>query len=261
MNEHTSTLLTNGLSFSYGNTVALKNVSIDVPAGQFVALLGANGAGKSTLFSIVTGLYAAHAGSVVVTGHDLRKQTLAALAGMGVVFQRTTLDTDLTVAQNLRYAAALQGIARSEAKARIEKSLQNHSLIGMASRKITALSGGQRRRVELARALLHRPKLLLLDEPTVGLDLQSREEFVTHVKQLCQQQGTGVLWATHLMDEVSDHDRAYVLHRGEIIAQGKVSALLAEHDAANVSALFNSLVEGASSASAAQQRNNLSGSA
>lgn len=233
-------LLTDNLTFSYGSHKALDGVAVEVPEGQFVALLGANGAGKTTFFSIVTGLYAAHAGTVSVVGKDLRKDTLKALAAMGVVFQRSTLDMDLTVIQNLRYAAALQGIPKAEATVRIDDGIQQHGLSGIEKNKITALSGGQKRRVELARALLHRPSLLLLDEPTVGLDMQSRNDFVQHVKALCKEKGTGVLWATHLMDEVSAEDLVVFLHRGRVINKGKVADLLTEHEVDDVAELFNS---------------------
>jgi ABC-2 type transport system ATP-binding protein len=168
-------LSVNALEFSYGRYPALKQVSVQVPGGRFVVLIGANGAGKTTFFSIVTGLYAAHQGSITVMGHDLRSNTLRALASMGVVFQRSTLDMDLTINQNLHYSAALHGIERREAKRRIDEGLQQHGLSDLDARKVASLSGGQRRRVELARALLHKPNLLLLDEPTVGLDLQSRQ--------------------------------------------------------------------------------------
>lgn len=210
--------------------------------GRFVALLGANGAGKSTLFSIITGLYAAQQGSVAVTGFDLRNNTLKALASMGVVFQRSTLDMDLTINQNLQYSAALLNIGKSDAIQRIAAGLKLHGLADLGNRKITSLSGGQRRRVELTRALLHKPKLLLLDEPTVGLDLQSRAEFVSHVKSLCKEQNTGVLWATHLMDEVAQEDLVYILDQGEIIVSGQLSNLLEQHSVDDVTDLFNKLV-------------------
>ena len=230
------------ISFSYGQTKALSKASLQVPEGGFVALLGANGAGKTTLFSIVTGLYAPQEGSVSVKGHALRTDTLNALANMGVVFQRPTVDMDLSVVQNLRYAADLQGIPRKEAKLRISQGIEQHGLTGFEKRKISALSGGQRRRVELARALLHRPALLLLDEPTVGLDLQSRSDFVAHVKSLCQDVGTGVLWATHLMDEVVTDDDVYILDKGEMIEHGTVAELNCKHGVADITAVFNSLV-------------------
>ena len=172
----------------------------------------------------------------------VRSNTLQALAAMGIVFQRTTLDMDLSINQNLRYSAALHGIDGRDARQRIDEGLQLHGLSGLGERKIASLSGGQRRRVELARALLHQPSLLLLDEPTVGLDIQSRADFVAHVKGLCIEKNTGVLWATHLMDEVAADDLVYILDQGEIIAAGELAGLLRDHAADNATELFNALV-------------------
>lgn len=227
------------LSFDYGRVRALDDVSLRIEAGEFVALLGANGAGKSTFFSLVTGLYSAPRGDIRVKGHDLRRETLRALANMGVVFQKPTVDMDLSVLQNLRYAADLQGIARREAGLRIDEGLERHELVSFARRKVGSLSGGQRRRVELCRALLHRPALVLLDEPTVGLDLNSRADFVSHVKSLCRDQGTGVLWATHLMDEVAMDDTLYLLHKGRITGHGRLDQLLETHALDNLTDLFH----------------------
>jgi ABC-2 type transport system ATP-binding protein len=241
-------LRVNDLHFSYGATRALSGATITVPKGQFVVLLGANGAGKSTLFSIVTGLYSADSGSVSIMGHDLRRHTLDALANIGVVFQRPTLDMDLSVAQNLRYYAALQGIPRREARQRIDAALVTHGLAEYANRKAASLSGGQKRRVELARALLHEPKLLLLDEPTVGLDLQSRTDFVAHVRQLCRDYNVGVLWATHLVDEVEDSDLVIIVHKGKVIADGEVSALRQRYTADSTTALFRAAIDDADAA-------------
>ncbi len=234
-------LQTESVCFSYGQTKALHNVSVTVPAGHFVALLGANGAGKTTLFSIITGLYAAGSGSVSIAGFDLQANTLPALAKIGVVFQRTTLDLDLTVMQNLMYACALHGINKKAARSRIEEGLQVHGLDGLLKRKAGSLSGGQRRRVELCRALLHRPSLLLLDEPTVGLDLSSRSSFVEHVKSLCHTRQTGVLWATHLLDEISNTDDLYILNRGELVSSGVVGELLQSAGVSDIAALFNAV--------------------
>lgn len=231
------------LSFSYGSHKALDSINMTVPPGRFVGLLGANGAGKSTLYSILTGLYSASGGSVVVNGHDIRQNTLAALAAMGVVFQRTTLDMDLTVLQNLTYAASLHGLGKHECNERIERGITRHGLVGLEKRRVAALSGGQRRRVELARAWLHEPAILLLDEPTVGLDYQSRSSFIEHVKSLCSEQGVSVLCATHLMDEVCIDDAVYVLDKGKIVGHGEVSNLLEEHSMPNVAELFGHLIQ------------------
>lgn len=227
------------VEYNYKQIKALDKVSLTVDRGRFAALLGANGAGKTTLFSIITGLYQAQAGSVSVMDHSLVSEPLKALACLGVVFQKSTLDMDLTVIQNLRYASDLQGLTRTDAKEKIDSAIALHDMADYTDRKVGALSGGQKRRVELARALLHNPSLLLLDEPTVGLDMASRTEFVSHVKSLCQSQQTGVLWATHLMDEVSADDDVYILDSGSIVLEGEVGELLAEHNAADIGDLFH----------------------
>ncbi len=236
-------LAVEGLSYAWGQTRALDGVSFSVPAGRFTGLVGPNGAGKTTLFSIVTGLFRAASGSVRVRGHEIGRETGAALGALGVVFQQPTLDADLSVEQNLAYFAALHGIARREARARIEAGLGRHGLEGFAKRRAGSLSGGQRRRVELARALLHAPSLLLMDEPTVGLDMPSRTSFVEHVHALAADEGVGVLWATHLVDEIRADDLVHVLHRGRLLGGGTLGALSAEHGATDVAALVEALVD------------------
>ena len=242
MSDKDHSLSATNISFSYANKKALNDVSLQVGCGRFVALLGANGAGKTTLFSIITGLYRAHSGSVKVMGYELGQETLQALANMGVVFQKSTLDMDLTVNQNLRYASELHGMSRSDGRKRITEAIDRHNMQEYQHQKVSNLSGGQKRRVELARALLHNPSLVLLDEPTVGLDLASRAEFVSHVKSLCQSQQTGVLWATHLMEEVALDDDVYILNQGEIVASGTAAELIQEHEVSDVTALFNTIV-------------------
>ena len=227
--------------FRYGTVVALDSVSLSVPSGRFVCLLGANGAGKTTLFSIATGLFAARKGRVVVRGHDLVRETSAALRHVGVVFQRPTLDADLTVRQNLAYFADLHGLGRNDARQRIDNTLERHDLRDLEERAAGSLSGGQRRRVELARALLHRPSLVLLDEPTVGLDAPSRSEFCRHVRALAREEGVGILWATHLMDEVESSDRVCVLAGGRVIADDEVTELMKTHDTTSVTSLVREL--------------------
>ncbi|MGD9669345.1 MAG: ATP-binding cassette domain-containing protein [Hyphomicrobiaceae bacterium] len=221
-------LYVNGVSHSFGEKKALDNVSLQVPQGAFTVLLGLNGAGKSTLFSLITRLYDNVSGEIRILGHDVRRQPTLALQRLGVVFQSRTLDADLTLAQNLRYHAALHGIGSSEARVRSNEALVTVSLADRATEKIRNLSGGQARRVEIARSLLHKPNLLLLDEPTVGLDIGSRESVVSIVRSLVETRGLGVLWATHLIDEINQTDCIVLLHRGRVLFAGSVPELLAQ---------------------------------
>ncbi len=220
----TSGLSACGLAFRYGDREALKGVSFEIPKGAFCALLGPNGAGKSTLVSLLTRLLVAPGGEIAIAGHDLRVAPGPALGALGVVFQQPTLDMDLTVRQNLAYFAALHALPRSQTAARTEVALDRLGMRDRADEKVRALNGGHRRRTELARALLHDPQVLLLDEPTVGLDAAARAAITDHVHDLAEQ-GLCVLWATHLTDEVRDSDRLLVLHRGEILEDGTAGAI------------------------------------
>src|SRR5690349_7931584 len=192
--EETAPALTiSGVSHSFGRREVLKSVSLEVPAGRFVALLGPNGAGKTTLFSIATRLYANRAGRVAIFGHDLARSPTPALRELGVVFQSKTLDPDLTVRQNLAYHAALHGLAGRAVRQRIEALLAQAGLGERIDDKVRVLSGGQARRAEIARSLVHSPRLLLLDEPTVGLDLAARTAIVEAVRRLVRDSATAVL--------------------------------------------------------------------
>ena len=216
------------LSYAYTrSTRALDKVGFAAPPGVVTALLGPNGAGKTTLMALVTRLFAPAEGRIAVCGFDLETRTREALASMGVVFQRLTLDLDLTVDQNLRYAATLQGLPPSLARERIAEAADRLGLADRRGAMVRTLSGGYKRRVELARALLHRPRLLVLDEPTVGLDIDSRTRIVEHVHGLCREQGLAVLWATHLIDEIWPGDRVVVLHRGQVRAAGTLEEVTA----------------------------------
>lgn len=215
----TQGLAARDLSFYYGDKLALDGVGFDVAPGQFCALLGPNGAGKSTLVSLLTRLLVAPSGDISIAGHDLRTVPRRALAELGVVFQQPTLDLSLSVRQNLSYFAALHGLPRSEVPGRIDQALDRLDMRARGDEKARALNGGHRRRMELARALLHEPKVLLLDEPTVGLDAAARHAITDHVHDLADQ-GLCVLWTTHLTDEVRDSDRLLVLHQGKMIEAG-----------------------------------------
>lgn len=233
-----------GLNFSYGKKQVLKNITIEIKAGECCILLGPNGAGKSTLFSLITRLYAYKEGRIRLAGFDIHKQTLKALAQLGVVFQQTTLDLDLTVQQNLRYHAALQGIGRKKANIGIQEQLERLGMYGRRTEIVRVLNGGHRRRVEIARALMHKPKVLLLDEPTVGLDVSSRQSIVKHVHQLSQSGGLAVLWATHLMDEIESSDKIVVIHEGEVKAQGIRDDIIQQAGVGNIKDAFFSLTQG-----------------
>ncbi|MEW8047202.1 MAG: ATP-binding cassette domain-containing protein, partial [Candidatus Thiodiazotropha sp.] len=172
---------------------------------------------------------------------DLHSQTRKALAQLGVVFQQPTLDLDLSLMQNLRYHCALQGLDIEELKTRMRTVLDEIELGERADDKVRALSGGQRRRVELVRALLHQPRLLLADEPTVGLDIHSRQAILQQVRKRCREDGIGVLWATHLVDEVDTEDRLVVLHDGKVLAHGSARQIMQEAGTDSVKQAFNSL--------------------
>ncbi len=229
-----------GVSYGYTRAVkALNQVGFTVPRGEFTALLGPNGAGKTTLMALITHLFAAETGRIAVCGHDLRHAPRAALAAMGVVFQRPTLDLDLSVTQNLHYAAALYGMRRPAE--RIAEVLARLRLLDRAGSKVRTLSGGMKRRVEIGRALLHRPRLLVLDEPTVGLDIESRREIVGHVHALCREEELAVLWATHLIDEIEPGDRVVLLHRGRVQATGGIDEVVGAAGAMDLGAAYEQL--------------------
>jgi ABC-2 type transport system ATP-binding protein len=211
---------------TYGAIRAVDGVSLAAHPGEFVALLGPNGAGKSTLFQLLSGLFAADSGRIQVMGHDMSRNPVPALASLGIVFQQPTLDLELSVTGNLLFHAGLHGMNRAVAKDRIAKELMRLGLADRAHDKSADLSGGNRRRVELARALLHDPRVLLMDEPTVGLDPLSRSELLKLLLAMRRERSVAILWATHLCDEVADADRVIVMHRGKIRADTTPRELL-----------------------------------
>lgn len=214
-------LAVEAITHDWGARRALDAVTFSVARGQFCALLGPNGAGKSTLYGLLTRLFTPRAGAIFVAGHDLARNPRVALARIGVVFQQPTIDLDLTVQRNLLYFAALHGLSGREAEARVAAALERLGMADRAGEKAAALNGGHRRRMEIARALVHLPSVLLLDEPTVGLDAAARAAIVDHVHRLAAEDGLTVLWATHLVDEVRTRDRLVVLHHGRVLAAGK----------------------------------------
>jgi ABC-2 type transport system ATP-binding protein len=239
------------LSHSFGPRKVLDDVSFSVMPGDFTVLLGPNGAGKTTLIALITRLYHCKTGRISVLGNDMWRHPSAALAKIGVVFQQSTLDLDLTVGQNLYYHTALHGMARRQAKARIEAELARINMLDRLNDKARELSGGQRRRVELARALLHEPAFLLLDEPTAGLDIETRPLLLEHVRRLCAERQLAALWTTHLIEEAGSDAKVVVLNQGKILADGPVAAVVASTGAGDLHGAFDHLTKSAATARAA----------
>lgn len=239
--EGTPALVVSGVSHSFGDRKVLDRVSLTVSQGAFVVLLGLNGAGKSTLFSLITRLYDNVSGEISIRGFDVRRRPSQALQRLGVVFQSRTLDVDLTLMQNLKYHAALHGFSGRAATNLASQALELVGLADRADEKVRALSGGQLRRVEIGRSMMHHPDLLLLDEATVGLDLGSRESVTKIVRDLVARHHLGVLWATHLMDEVLPTDQVVILHKGVVRYNGPVPQLLTLTGTSSVREAFRSV--------------------
>src|SRR5215472_1510436 len=236
--KSTPALLLDKVVKTYGPIRAVDGVSLKALPGEFIALLGPNGAGKSTLFQLLSGLFTADSGRIEVMGHDMSRDPVPALAELGIVFQQPTLDLELTVTANLLFHAGLHGMPRATALARIAQELGQLDLKDRAHDKTAQLSGGNRRRVELARALLHHPRLLLMDEPTVGLDPASRSDLLKQLLAMRRDRGVAILWATHLCDEVPDADRVIVLHKGKVLADTTPAKLVEKSGKATVEEAF-----------------------
>jgi ABC-2 type transport system ATP-binding protein len=231
-------LLLDNVVKTFGAIRAVDGVSLKASAGEFIALLGPNGAGKTTLFQLLSGLFVPDSGRIEIMGHDMLHKPVPALAKLGIVFQQPTLDLELTVTGNLLFHAGLHGIPRAVAKARIESELVRLGLADRAHDKAGQLSGGNRRRVELARALLVEPRVLLMDEATVGLDPASRGDLLKLILTMRTERSVAVLWATHLCDEVPDADRVIVLHRGKVLADATPREFIAGAGAATIEQAF-----------------------
>ncbi|MDH4248966.1 MAG: ATP-binding cassette domain-containing protein [Deltaproteobacteria bacterium] len=229
------------ISKAYGPNPVLSSVSLSVCAGEFSVLLGPNGAGKTTLFNLITALFYPDSGWVKIHGFETARQPVSALGRVGVVFQQPTLDLSLTGRQNLLFHADLHGIPYALAYPRMMEEAERLSIAPRLNEKAAHLNGGHRRRLELIRALLHRPSVLLLDEPTAGLDMDTRTLLVRHIRSLCERENTAVLWATHLLEEVAGADNITVLHQGRTVFTGTEPAMLKHTEQSNLAAAFTHL--------------------
>ncbi len=238
---NTNPLQIDGLNYCYGALKALDSVSFSIAPATCVGLLGANGSGKTTIFGLLTRLLSPKTGSIKIFGQSLSHDPGSALQNLGVVFQQSSLDLDLSVVQNLNYHAALQGLDRRMARQRIDEELVRFKLENRANDRVRQLNQGHRRRVEIARALLHKPRLLLLDEATVGLDFETRRMMNAHIRGLCEAEGISVLWATHLVEDIELDDNIILLQGGQVIAQGVCRSLLENNQETSLHALLQHL--------------------
>jgi ABC-2 type transport system ATP-binding protein len=215
------------LTHRYGDRVALSNVSFEVKKGEIFGLLGPNGGGKSTLFRILSTMMAPASGTAVIAGHDVERDPAAVRRLVGVVFQTQSLDKALTVEENLRAQGHLHGLSGADLRERMERAMER---LGLADRRkdlVETLSGGLRRRVEIAKALLHRPQVLLMDEASSGLDPAARRDLSRHVESLRASDGVTILLTTHILEEAGRCDRLILLHQGSIVAHGTPAELRA----------------------------------
>jgi ABC-2 type transport system ATP-binding protein len=213
------------LSHRYGSRLALSNVNFEVKTGEIFGLLGPNGGGKSTLFRILSTMMVPSEGRAEVAGHDAAREPAAVRRGIGVVFQTQSLDKALTVAENLRGQGHLHGMSGPKLRERMEHVMMR---LGLAERRndlVETLSGGLKRRVEIAKGLLHRPVVLLMDEASTGLDPGARRELWQYVEELRSREGVTILLTTHILDEADRCDRLVLLHQGRVVAEGTPAQL------------------------------------
>jgi ABC-2 type transport system ATP-binding protein len=213
------------LAHSYGDHKALRGVSFSVKSGEIFGLLGPNGGGKTTLFRILSTSFPATSGDVVIFGENIRLQPDQVRRRIGVVFQNPSLDKKLTVRENLMHHGHIYGLRGAELHARMKEMMER---LGVADREnaiVETLSGGLQRRVELAKGLLHRPQLLILDEPSVGLDPGARRDLWLYLEKLREKEGVTILLTTHLIDEADRCDRVLILNEGLVVAMGTPDVL------------------------------------
>lgn len=230
------------VSYKFKNKPALIDINVTLSAG-FNVLLGPNGAGKSTLLSLLTAQRTLQNGLIIFDESNIGTDSRSIMAKLGVVFQQTTLDLDLTVLQNLTYFGALHGLSAQTVLTRITPVLSQLALLERLHDRVRALNEGHRRRVEIARCMIHQPQYLLLDEATVGLDVDSRKLILEHIRALAAAEHITVLWTTHLMDEVAENDPVFILNQGRLIEQGICHELLVRYQQSSVFDLYRTLTQ------------------
>jgi ABC-2 type transport system ATP-binding protein len=230
------------VSFGFGSRRILSDISFDVAAGRVTVLLGPNGAGKTSLFSMIARLLVPDNGDIFLSGENLRTAPAGVMSSMAIVFQQPALDLDLSVAQNLAYYSSLHGMSRAMREEGIHRVLMQLEMAHLSKAKVRSLNGGHRRRVEIARALMTKPTLLLLDEPTVGLDIPTRQSLVTFLHEVAVREDIAILWATHLIDEISVEDDLVVLADGQVKAAGSVKAVLQRLGVRSLEAAYTQVV-------------------
>ena len=218
-------ILVQNLTHRYGDRVALSNVGFEVKKGEIFGLLGPNGGGKSTLFRILSTMMVPTEGRASIAGYDVVGSPAAVRRHVGVVFQTQSLDKALTVEENLRAQGHLHGLSGKLLAERMEHSMERLGLTDRRKDLVETLSGGLRRRVEISKALLHRPQVLLMDEASTGLDPAARRDLSRHVESLREGEGVTILLTTHILEEADRCDRLVLLHQGHIVSQGTPSEL------------------------------------
>jgi ABC-2 type transport system ATP-binding protein len=214
-----------GLGRDYGRVRAVDAIDLEVQPGEFFGFLGPNGAGKTTTIRMLTTLLHPSRGEARVAGGDVVDDSLAVRRKIGVVFQETTLDLDLTAEENLRFCTRLYGLSRRESVARIDEALRLFGLEDRRRARVRSFSGGMRRALDLARGILHRPAILFLDEPTLGLDPGQRRRIWAFLQELAAEHGTTLFLTTHYLEEADPCDRVAIVDHGKIVALGKPEEL------------------------------------
>lgn len=220
-----SVIVCRDLGRSFGEVTAVEAISLAMEKGEFLGLLGPNGAGKSTLLHMLTTLLAPSRGEATVAGADIRREAARVRARIGVVFQDPALDERLTARENLRIHAVLYRLPRAALAEAVDQALGWAQLVDAADRPVRTFSGGMKRRLELARALMHAPRLIVLDEPTIGLDAQGRRDLWERIDAL-RRDGMSVLMTTHVIQEAEACSRVGIIDRGRLVALGTPAELV-----------------------------------